>query len=347
MTRLPPLLALAPLLIGCGGEPRPAPPPRADDASRGSLAEQVPPSGDGEAVTFARRDVPADVFFADPFAVLADDTPVSGAASPRAVLAAGAAGAEVMPESEVTGGPVAAEAAASSEDGDASTDWATLLPPDQLDEQVKAVLARLEDRTRDVGTYNNAYLEIPPQAAELAALFAVGGRVGGVPWADNAAALSEKAFQITDAGFLRRGAGGHRQVSDPLKTIDALLNGGGRATDAEPGEFADTTDFDLLMKRFQAGTDSLKSLASSPALLSANQADVAREARVLALLSAVTNDESHGWSFDESFKTMSRVMTDAALATSEAAESGDFDAFDAARRALGQTCSNCHGEFRN
>ena len=286
-------------------------------------------------------EVPADVFFADPLAVFADDTPLPGAA-PRPAATAPATTAPA-----VTGGPVTAEAAGGSRE-DAppnAVDWAALLPPDQLDAEVRTVIEALTEKSRDVQTYNNAYLSIPPAAAELAALFAVGGREGvDVPWKSVSSQLALKAAQITESD-LRRGAGGQKQVADPLKTLDALLNGGGRG-DGEPVEFATAADFNLLMKRFQAGVDSLKALASSSQLLEANRPAVEREARVLAVLSAVSGDKSHGWGIDEEFLTLSQAMTKAANDTATAA-GGDFDGFDAARRSLSQTCSNCHGQYRN
>ena len=328
MMRVAPVLALGAALAGCAPQP-PLPPPKPTARRRRpSLATPLPPPA-----------IPADVFFPNPFAVLADDTPAPGTAP---ALAADEAAATT----DVTGGPVDAVAAGGGGDEpDPAVDWAALLPADALDDQVRATLARLEDRTRDVGTYNNAYLEIPPRAAELAALFAVGGRMErGPAWAGRADQLSAKAAQIV-AEDLRRGAAGYRQASDPLRTLDALLNGGGRGVGGEPAELADNTDFGLLMRRFQVGVDSLAAQASSPQLLAANRDVVGREARVLAVLSAVTADPSHGWGADDEFRTLSRAMTDAALAAADAA--GDYEAFDAARRSLGQTCSNCHGEYRD
>ena len=291
--------------------------------------------------------VPGDVFFADPFAVLADETPVPGAAPITATPERSAApSAGAMAGDGMTGGPVDAVAASGNDAPEtAATDWAALLPPDALDQQVRAVMEELAKNSRDVQTYNNAYLSIPPAVGELASLFAVGARYEeGVGWSDNAAALAKKANQMVESN-LRRGAGGQKQVADPLRTLDALLNGGG-AGSGEEIDFSDAADFTLLMKRFQVGVDSLKSLASSPQLLEANKAAVEREARVLALLSEISADESHGWGFDAEFVALSKKMTAAAVGTADAVGK-DFDAFDDARRSLSQSCSDCHGEYRN
>ena len=254
-------------------------------------------------------EAPADVFFPNPFAVFADQTPVPGAAP---IAAAPATMNPAAPE--VTGGPVDAVAQSGSDAPEtAPVDWAALLPPDQLDAQVRAVMADLATKSRDVQTYNNAYLAIPPAAAELGSLFAVGGRYDdGVPWADSSAALAKKAREMV-AEDLRRGAGGQKQVADPLGTLDALLNGGGGS--GETVGFSEAAEFKLLMKRFQVGVDSLKSLASSQQLLEANRDAVQREARVLAVLSEVSADEDHGWGYDENFVVLSKKMTAAATAT--------------------------------
>ncbi len=281
-------------------------------------------------------EVPADVFFPDPFAVFGDDTPVPGAA-PVAAVATAAPFTPAASPTPTPSAPAAPEVTA--------TDWASLLPAADLDQQVRAVMAELAENSRDVQTYNNSYLSIPPVATELAALFAVGARYEeGVPWSDSAAALAQKAQQIV-ATDLRRGAGGQKQVADPLGTLDSLLNGGGRGSGGTV-EFSKATDFSLLMKRFERGKESLKSLASSEPLLESNREAVQREARVLAILSEISADESLEWGSDQDFAALSRRMTTAASATAEAAGK-DFDTFDAARRQLSQTCLNCHGEYRD
>ncbi|NNJ23991.1 cytochrome c [Alienimonas chondri] len=299
----------------------------------------VAQQGDGSAKP-KFPEVPADVFFPDPFAVFEDQTPVPGAApvAPSAVMNPA--------EAPVTGGPVDAVAVGGSDEPEtAAVDWAALLPPDALDAQVRAVMEELARNSRDVQTYNNAYLSIPPAAAELGSLFAVGSRYDkGVAWSDNAAALARKAAEINETQ-LRRGAGGQKQVADPLRTLDALLNGGG-AGGGEVVDFAEAADFNLIMKRFQVGVDSLKALASSAQLMEANKEAVEREARVLSVLSEVSADESHGWGFEQEFVALSKKMTKAASETA-AAVGQDFDTFDAARRRLSQTCSDCHGEYRN
>ena len=338
MTRFSSGIVFGAALAGCSPQLS-TPPPQADDLSSPSDddAATAPPVGDDGAVRVARPVVPGDVFFSDPFAVLADDTPAPGAAA-----------ADATGDPDITGGPVDAAAAGGGEsdpDAPAAVDWAALLPADALDSQVKATLAALADRTRDVGTYNNAYLQLPPAAAELAALFAVGGRMHrGPEWAGRADQLAAKAAEMT-AEPLRRGAAGFNQAQVPLRTLDALLNGGGRGGGGEPDDLAAHTDFNLLMSRFQVGVDRLAAIASSPQLLAANRGDARREARVLAVLSAVTADPSHGWGEDAEFRMLSEAMTDAAVAAADAAD--DYDAFDAARRELGQTCSNCHGVYRN
>ena len=40
-------------------------------------------------------------------------------------------------------------------------------------------------------------------------------------------------------------------------------------------------------------------------------------------------------------------MTQAAMGAAVAAESGDFARFGAGFNALGQSCNQCHGEYRN
>ena len=328
---------IALLLAGCGTAPSPVA-VTAPDAEPAPAVVDEPPAAPPRVEW---PDVPGDLFFPDPLAILADDTPLPG----MTARTAAAANADPTPDTDM----VAVETADADPAGDdpKAVDWAALIPPEDLNAEVAAVVERLEQRLGSVANYNAAYLELPTMIAELGALAAVAQRhPGSIEWKDRAGLVAEKAAAM-NAEPLRRGAKSYKQASEPFAVLLAALRGGGSSPGGEPAEFADVSEFDSLMKRFGQGQEWLNVNASSEQLVAKDPAAVKREANVLAALSKVTAHESFGYGgFDPEFDRLSADMT--AAATEMSATAGDnWTTFDLARSKLSASCSNCHGAYRN
>ena len=344
-------LGLPLILAGCTSATSPG-----DAASTDAGAEPAPAVVKVEAPAAPPRadwpEVPPDLFFPDPLAILADDTPLPGRTAPpttdAATIAAANADPGVAPGMADTDMLAVDTADAVPEvGGENRVDWAALIPPEDLSAEASDVVERLDQRLGSVANYNAAYLELPVMISELGALAAIAQRhPGDIEWKDRAGLVAEQAAAMT-AEPLRRGAKSFKQAGEPFAVLLAALRGGGASSAGEPAEFADAAAFDDLMKRFGQGQEYLNVNASSEALVAKNTAAVRREANVLAALSKVSAHESFGYGgFDEEFNRLSADMT-AAAAELSATAGEDWEAFDLARSKLAKSCSNCHGVYRN
>ena len=322
-------------IAGCAEEPTPAAAP-AEDAP--AVVPTGPPTAapaiDGDAALLRRPELPEDVFFRDPLAIAANRTRVVGALG-------------TPPETPETGDEPSPTVDTPVPE---AVDWSTLLPAELLVAEVNRIRERFEPKLASVATFNNSLLDFPPYAAELAALGGIATEhSGNVPWKENAKYVRDLAGEML-SDQLQRGQKSYEQVKQPFERIVTILDrkrpqGLPEAEDAT--DFAMVADFSYLMRRFEAAENLLKTSGGSEAALQRNSADLVREARVVAALSKVISREDYGYGDDARFQRYAGAMTEAAMNAAEAAESQDFGAFDAARNALGQSCVQCHGDYRN
>lgn len=323
-------------LAGCSDDaPEPPKPdeetPAAVPAGKASAA-----TANDETVAIRRPKLPDDVFFEDPLAIANNKTRVRGADPIPGPT-------PVTPSGETPAEPPTGDAA------EEAVDWASLLPADLLTAEATAIRERFQPKLTSVANFNNSLLEVPPYAAELAALGAIAvEHPGDIPWKRNAKYVRDLSAAMTSEQ-LQRGQKSYDQVKEPFAKVVEILDG---KTPAELPDSADENDFSAadfggVMKRFEAGQNTVQQTAGSEPAFKQNAAALAREARVLAALSKVVATDDHGYGDDAKFQEYAAAMTKAALDAAAGAEAGDFAKFGAGFNALGQSCTQCHGEYRN
>ena len=330
-------LLLVALLAGCTEPPAESPTPPDEEKPPAAIPAE-PEAPTEPAVTLERPALPDDVFFDEPLSIAANRTRIPGAASsPDAI--------------EMSGPPEPMSDAATPDESEPakSVDWAAILPAELLVAEVQRIRERFEPKLSSVATFNSSLLDFPPYAAELAALAGIATEhSGNIPWKNNAKFVRDLASEMT-SDQLQRGQKSYEQVSVPFGKVTTLLDG--KRPDDLPEsddatDFAMVVDFGYLMRRFEAGQNGMRTTGGSEPAFQENAADLAREARVIAALSRVCADDDFGYGEDPAFQDYATAMTDAALAAAKAAEEEDFNAFDTAVNALGQSCVKCHSDYR-
>jgi hypothetical protein len=323
------------ICLGCtDAPPKPTPKPDKDTPAAVPAAPAKPE------VTIVRPKLPDDVFFKDPLAIASNRTRVPGGETP-AEMATTAGSAEPGK---------AEEPAATETKSDAPVDWAALLPADLLVAEANRIRERFAPKLESVATFNSSLLDVPPYAAELAALGGIATEhSGNIPWKTNAKFVRDLAGAM-NSDQLQRGQKSYEQVKVPFDKIATLLDGkrpDGLPEADDATDFALSADFGYLMRRFEASQNYLKTTGGSEAAFKQNSADLIRETRVIAALSKVIAADDYGYGDDKKFQGYATVMTDASLAAATAAEKGDFAAFDLAASNLSQSCVKCHADYRN
>ena len=333
----------AAFIAGCGGGD-PAPQQQQETASTDSKpkssggsskknSDSDKPEGDGRK---SIDGIPYDVFYTDPFAVVAQNSVVGAT-----VAAAGGANdtemekpAEPEPEETAGGG------------GD---DWGSIMPAEILDGEVKRIRNRMNQYMQSIASFKQNIFQLPADAATLSVLANIAAKhPGNISWKANAKFVRDLSYKMVE-GDLKPDKATYDAVSEPFQNLIDVL-GGNTPPGLEDSEefvlFSEVSDFGALMKRLDRGEKWAKTNCGSEDSFKEEVETAESEGYVIAAISKVISTEGFGYFEDEDFLAHSKPMYEAAIKMAEGAKSGEFAVFDAGINAVSQKCTQCHTEYR-
>lgn len=281
--------------------------------------------------------VPYDVFFEDPLSVAANQNPAGGGNDGGDTGTPGT-GTEVASKDPMKDAPSVA-----------ATDWKTIIPKEILESEVKRIRNRLTANLKTIGSYKQSYLSMQPHIATLAAMGGIAAEHSDAPsWKANSKSVRDLAGAMLSEK-LNNTAPAYKQVNEPFMQIIDIFDGSPPADLPEVAAettFSDKADMGHLMKRLKVASEWLKINAGSEETFKSNADEIKHESRIIAALSKVIATEGYGYHDDEDFLSHSVPMLDSAVKMANAAESGDFETYDAGLTRIYKSCQDCHTLYR-
>lgn len=334
----------------------------------GAGTSAAAPDGTPPATTERRRDevwvddegrkwfgtIPFDVFFDEPYAVAANQTPIGPGADPvmpgipSPEQPANDGGSSPAPGPETPAGdpgtPETPDAAATA------FAWDQLIDAQTLDDEVKSIRNFFRETLQSVGNYNSSMLMIPPRAATMSVLAAVAGEhPEEVSWKDDAGYVRDLAAQM-NSDTLQRGAKDQRRLRALYESISDTLNRSRPAGLEEPAaidSIADVAEMRLVMMRMSQAEQQMRTEAGSEGSFEKNKDMVLHEAAILATLTHTVTLEGYGYSDDPTFVGYGQEIVEAARSIINSANSGDFSSYELSLSKISTTCQTCHSEYKN
>lgn len=285
--------------------------------------------------------IPYDVFFDHPLAVAGEQQVVATTAETPAVSS--------DPDREM---PTASnESAAPTADTSSSSggDWESLLPVEVLESEVKSIRNFLNQKLQSVGTYNSAVTMIPPRAATLAALAAIAAdHSGHISWQADAGYVRDLAASM-NSDVLQRGPKDQRRLLAIFENLADTLNRS-RPSDLPAPDpetaLSDVAEMRLLMMRMEQAEQRLRTEVNESSFRS--QAElVTHEAAMLSGLMQAMATETYGYADDPEFLGHAEKIMESGRRMKDAADSGDFTAFELGLTQVAGTCQACHRDYKN
>lgn len=309
--------------------------------------------------------VPMDAFFDNAYEVAADQTPVGGSANVASTGSAGSSGdatgvvavASADPKPSTAEAPMdeaadpaesaKPEPAATAADGDS---WVELISLAALEEEIKSIRNFMTENVQTVGTFNSSMLMIPPKAATLGALAEIAiQHPEAVSWKEDAKYVRDLAKKMNSSA-LQRGAKDQKRIQELFESVTDTLNRSRPAGLEEPPEsdsFAEVAEMRLLMSRMEEAEKKLKTEAGSESAMGSKKEMIVHETSMLSVMARIVSMPGYGYGDDEKFTGYAKAVLTGAQAAKEAAESGDFAAYESALTTISTSCSNCHSDFKN
>ncbi|EMI17582.1 secreted protein [Rhodopirellula maiorica SM1] len=249
----------------------------------------------------------------------------------------------------------AAMAAVASTDADANQessggdgDWAKLIAPTSLEDEIKRLKLHYDEVVSTPGSFKGGgYQDARLDLSVLATLFAIINEYSGdVRWKDQAAAARDL---IARTAFNCKA--GSAQVYNEAKLRKAdlqdLVAGSGLANrDAEPeNDWSMIVDRSPLMEYAELLKDQLKQASRDKKSTEENAEAIRRDAQLLAMVGKVLTLEGLDDAEDDEYAMLSNNMSKAATAVATAMESKTYE-IGPLVGAVTQSCDACHEQYR-
>lgn len=283
-------------------------------------------------------DIPYDVWFDDPLAVVSNSASV---ASPDTVAKTDAGTAEPKPDTPMpdTKTPAAA----------GSDDWATYIALDQLQEETKRVRNALKPLLQTPVNYTKDFEQIKMHGTVLAALAVITAESGdGVSWKPNAGYIRDYGFQICDSA---KGPGkpNYDATNTAFQNLESVFSGSIPPDTAEPDPARPASEVApqyYVMKRMHLAKEALKLEINTEAKLKSQVEQALLEAMVLTALSKIVARPDYGSADEADYQRFIQLMIEKCQAATQAVQDQDFPKFQDAINVIDKTCNDCHVQYR-
>lgn len=246
--------------------------------------------------------------------------------------------------------PTAPSPTTRPESHDGKTDrWSRLVSASSLEDEIKRLRLEFDATVTTPGAFSGGgYRDARRHLSILAMAFAVVDEFGEeVRWKDQAR-LARDLMARTAANCKTGSTQVYNEAKLRQQDLQDLVSGGGleeRASD-ERNEWVMIVDRGPLMEYAESLLDRMQDATRSGAAFAQSADTVIRDAQMLAIVGTVLQAEGMIDADDEDYNALSQEMVDAATSLAAAGEREDSESARAAVGAIGQSCVNCHDQYR-
>lgn len=237
-----------------------------------------------------------------------------------------------------------------AESGDSRTDrWSRLVSASSLEDEIKRLRLEFDATVTTPGAFSGGgYRDARRHLSILAMAFAVVDEFGEeVRWKDQAR-LARDLMARTAANCKTGSTQVYNEAKLRQQDLQDLVSGGGlqeRATD-ERNDWVMIVERGPLMEYAESLLDRMQDATRSGAAFSQAADSLVRDAQMLAIVGTVLQAEGMIDADDEDYNGLSQEMVDAATSLAAAGEREDAESARAAVGTIGQSCVNCHDQYR-
>ncbi len=239
------------------------------------------------------------------------------------------------------------EAAADTRTGDSS--WSQLVDATSIEDEVKAQQQKVSQLVTTPVVFQTKYDEVNQSFEILSVLFSVIRQYDGdVRWSEHAPA-AQMLFQKAAVSSRTGAAAGFRYCKTRKEDLQELVRGGSIvATDKPPEsiDWSEAADRSRLMVRLEEANESLKKFTANEGAFKSAVGEINHEANMIALMARVIILDGMPEAEEDDYVAYGQTMLDAAVELKSSAKLGDFNRASTATNLIGQSCADCHADWR-
>ena len=227
--------------------------------------------------------------------------------------------------------------------------WSTLISRTTIEDEVKKIQRQLVADITTPAKFKSDYLKVHQSFSILSMLFAIIREYDGdVRWKGDAA-LAQASFERAAANSRVGTTQAYESCKRRKQMLEDLVRGESVVGDEKVSEQIDwgqVIDRTPMMRRLQESLDVTKRLTASSSELARESSAVVHEAELVTAMAMVLRQPNMSDADDDGYSAFANEMRLAASETNAAASVQDFDRTTKAASLLGQSCDNCHADWR-
>jgi len=281
-------------------------------------------------------DIPYDVFYDDPLAVVSSN---------QTVVAAAPSTANAPPATTPEPGTPAPTKADSG-----GSDWKSFIPMEQIQDETKRIRNHLTQGLQNQGVYNGNYKDLAVDGAVMAALAGiVANHPEDVSWKANSRFIREFGLELSQSATAL-GKEPYSKSQAAAEKIIAVLDGSVPADAGDPPPsrpFGEVANRAGVMKRIEKASEWMRSNINTEAKFKSELEQVQKEAALLATLGKVISDESYESAAEEDYQKFAKRLVEGGQEAAAAAKDQSFPKFGEAMNKINKVCAECHASYGN
>lgn len=227
--------------------------------------------------------------------------------------------------------------------------WSKYISGSTIEDEIKSLQNRLINDVTTPVKFKSDYAKAHQSFSILSMLFGIireyDSDVRWKKFAPVAQVSFERAAANSRVGTTQAYESCRRRRDD----LQEMVRGGNFAGEEKTPESLDwsvVVDRNAIMDRLQESQDTLKLLTASKGEFTGDVAKVYHEAQMVAAMSQTLLRENMPESEEDSYMEYAQAMSSAAVNITKACQSQDYDAASNAVNLIGQSCTNCHDDWR-
>ena len=234
-------------------------------------------------------------------------------------------------------------------DDSAGKTWARLISAATLEDEVKSLQQALSRDLTTVSRFSTDHTKVQKSFEQLSLMFGVIREYDAeVRWKADAA-VAQKAFEVTAASARVGSEQGFASSKRSLEDLVQVVRG-----DRFPGKAKPTATLDWsvvvghtpVMRRLQGLHDEVKAASSNEKEFKKQQPKIIHTTELIALMAEAVQQEGMDYADDEDYAAYAKQMQAAASTAAKASRNNNYEMMSNAVNAVGQSCADCHGDFR-
>lgn len=281
-------------------------------------------------------DIPLDVFFDDPLAVVADSAKVPTEAP-------------MKPESPSPTIPTENPAPAAAAAAGMGSEWKDLISIDQLQSETKRIRNHLTVALQSGGTYNGHYKELQVDGAVLGAIANIVAEYPeSMTWKPNAKYIRDYGHQLSESSKAL-GKDAYEKSQAAAEKVTAILDGNAPGDDdiAPQRPFGEVANRAGVMKRIEKASEWMRTNIATENKFKSELEQIQNEASMIATLGTVVTHESYESAGEEDYKGWAKSLIEGAREAVQSTQDQAFPKFQSAINKINKACQDCHASYGN